>query len=194
MIKVGISGGIGSGKTTVSKVFQTLGVPVFYADDVVKNLYNTDERLQKAMIDLFGATIYENGKLQTQLLAALIFNNNHLLQQVNELTHPLVSTAFAQWTERQKAPYVMLEAAILFECGMDTLMDINISISAPENVRIARVMQRGGISEEQLSLRMSQQWNDEQRNAKADYVIINDNKEALLPQITTIHEKILTHI
>ena len=194
MIKVGISGGIGSGKTTVSKVFQTLGVPVFYADDVVKNLYNTDERLQKAMIDLFGATIYENGKLQTQLLAALIFNNNHLLQQVNELTHPLVSTAFAQWTERQKAPYVMLEAAILFECGMDTLMDINISISAPENVRIARVMQRGGISEEQLSLRMSQQWNDEQRNAKADYVIINDNKEALLPQIIIIHEKILTHI
>ena len=194
MLKVGLSGGIGSGKTTVSKVFQTLGVPVFYADDVVKNLYNTNKRLRERMINLFGTTIYEKGKLQTQLLATLIFNDNRLLQQVNELTHPLVSTAFAQWTEAQKAPYVMLEAAILFESGVDALVDITISISAPENIRTARVVQRGGISEEQLRLRMSQQWSDEQRNAKADYMIINDSKEALLPQIITIHEKILTHI
>jgi len=191
MLKVGLSGGIGSGKTTVSKVFQTLGVPVFYADDTVKNLYDTDKRLQQAMLNLFGPAIYDNGRLQTKVLAALIFNDNRLLHQVNELTHPLVATAFREWAHKQKAPYVLLEAAILFECGMANEMDMNISIAAPENIRIARVIQRDGSPEEQIRQRMSKQWSDEQRNAKADYVIINDDKEALLPQIIAIHEKII---
>jgi len=194
MLKAGISGGIGSGKTTVSKVFQTLGVPVFYADDTVKDLYNTDERLQEAMINLFGPTIYSDGRLQTKVLATLIFNDDRLLHQVNELTHPMVIAVFAEWMQVQKAPYVVHEAAILFECEIDLQMDINISISAPESIRIARVMQRDESSEGQVRQRMSKQWSDEQRNAKADYVIINDNKEALLPQITAIHEKILTLI
>ena len=194
MLKAGLSGGIGSGKTTVSKVFQTLGVPVFYADNTVKECYNTDEGLREAMINLFGPTIYDKGRLQTKVLAALIFNDDHLLHLVNELTHPLVETAFTAWMEVQKAPYVVHEAAILFECGMAGAMDINISVSAPEKVRIARVVQRDGSSEEQVRQRMSKQWSDERRNAEADYVIINDNKEALLPQITAIHKKILAHI
>ena len=194
MLKAGLSGGIGSGKTTVSKVFQTLGVPVFYADDVVKDLYDTDKQLQQAMINLFGTAIYADGRLQRKVLAALIFNDDRLLHQVNALTHPLVSATFARWTQAQKAPYVLHEAAILFECGVAATMDINISISAPEVLRIARVMQRDGCSEEQIRQRMSKQWSDEQRNANADYVIVNDDKEALLPQITTIHEKILTQI
>ena len=191
MLKVGLSGGIGSGKTTVSKVFQNLGVPVFYADDAVKTFYDTDKGLQQAMINLFGSSIYDNGQLQPKVLAALIFNNSQLLRQVNELTHPLVATAFREWAHKQKAPYVLLEAAILFECGMAAEMDMNISISAPENIRIARVAQRDGYPEEQIRQRISQQWSDEERNAKADYVIINDNKEALLPQIIAIHEKII---
>jgi dephospho-CoA kinase len=115
-----------------------------------------------------------------------------LLHQVNELTHPLVSTAFTAWVQEQKAPYVLHEAAILFESGIAGQMDINISISAPETIRIARVMQRDGCSEARVRLRISKQWSDEQRNSNADYVIINDNREALLPQITAIHEKILT--
>jgi dephospho-CoA kinase len=194
MLNVGLSGGIGSGKTTVSKVFQTLGISVFYADDTVKDLYNTDGCLREAMINLFGPTIYEQGQLQTKVLVGFIFNDHQLLKQVNDLTHPLVLTAFNKWVETQAAPYVLLEAAILFECGMSGAMDINISISAPENIRIARVMQRNGSTEEQIRQRMSQQCSDEQRNARADYVIINDNREALLPQITAIHEKILTHL
>jgi len=194
MLTVGLSGGIGSGKTTVSKVFQTLGIPVFYADDTVKNLYDTDIHLQQAMIKLFGSAIYDKGRLQSKALAALIFNDDRLLHQVNELTHPLVAKAFTAWKQVQKAPYVLLEAAILFESGMAEDMDINISISAPDSVRIARVAQRDGSSEEQIRQRMSKQWSDEQRNAKAHYVIINDDKEALLPQIITVHEKILTLI
>ncbi|MDR0296209.1 MAG: dephospho-CoA kinase [Prevotellaceae bacterium] len=192
MFRVGLSGGIGSGKTTVSKVFQTLGIPVFYADDTVKKLYDTDKRLQEAMLNLFGPTIYDKGQLQPKILAALIFNNDRLLRQVNELTHTLLSKAFTEWMQEQKAPYVLHEAAILFECGMAGEMDINISISAPESIRIARVIQRDGSSEEQIRQRISKQWSDEERNAKADYIIINDNKEALLPQITAIHKKIIT--
>ncbi|MCL2133037.1 MAG: dephospho-CoA kinase [Bacteroidales bacterium] len=194
MFKVGLSGGIGSGKTTVSKVFQTLGIPVFYADATVKSLYETDTRLQEAMVNLFGPTIYEQGQLQTQVLARHIFNDDRLLQEVNALTHPLAARAFTVWTQAQKAPYVLLEAAILFESGMAAEMDLMISISAAESVRITRAAQRDGSSEEEIRQRISKQWSDEQRNAKADYVIINDNKEALLPQIITIHEKILTLI
>jgi len=191
MLKAGLSGGIGSGKTTVSKVFQTLGVPVFYADDTVKTLYNTDKQLQQAMLKLCGPAIYDNGRLQTKVLAALIFNDDRLLARVNELTHPMLLTAFTKWAQEQKAPYVLLEAAILFESGIADEMDINISISALEDIRIIRVMQRDNCSEEEIRQRMSKQWSDEQRNAKADYLIINDNREALLPQITTIHEKII---
>jgi dephospho-CoA kinase len=191
MLKVGLSGGIGCGKTTVSKVFQTLGIPVFYADNTVKKLYDTDKSLQQAMLKIFGQAIYKGEQLQPKVLATLIFNDDRLLRQVNELTHPLVLTAFTGWAQEQKAPYVLHEAAILFECGMAGEMDINISISAPEDVRLARVMQRDGYSDEQIRQRMSKQWCDEKRNAKADYVIINDNKEALLPQIIAIHEKII---
>ena len=191
MLKAGLSGGIGSGKTTVSKVFQTLGVPVFYADDAVKSLYNTDKSLQQSMLNLLGTSIYSNGQLQARALATLIFNDDHLLRRVNELTHPILLKAFMAWAQEQKTPYVLLEAAILFEAGIAGEMDINISVSAPESTRIARVMQRDGCSEEEIRLRMSKQWSDEQRNAKADFVIINDNREALLPQIITIHEKII---
>jgi len=194
MLKAGLSGGIGSGKTTVSKVFQTLGIPVFYADNVVKELYNTNEGLHKAMIALLGPSIYKDGKLQTKELAALIFNDKQLLQQVNALTHPLVEEAFNTWAKQQDAPYVLLEAAVLFESGIAAKMDLTISISAPESLRMQRVIQRDCCTKEQVMQRMAEQWSDEQRNGKANFVIVNDEKEALLPQILAIHEKILNRI
>ncbi len=194
MLKAGLSGGIGSGKTTVSKVFQTLGIPVFYADQVVKELYNTHEGLHNAMINLLGPSIYVDGKIQIKELAASVFKDKQLLLQVNALTHPLVEEVFDNWTAQQNAPYVMHEAAILFESGIAAKMDVTISITAPEVLRIQRVMQRDLCTEEQVTLRIASQWSDEQRNAKAGFVIINDEKRALLPQVIAIHEKILNRI
>ncbi len=194
MLKAGLSGGIGSGKTTVAKVFRTLGIPVFYADRVVKELYNTHNGLRNAMTKLFGSSIYVDGQLQTKALAARIFQDQQLLQQVNALTHPLAEAAFNNWVEQQDAPYVMHEAAILFESGIAANMDITISITAPEALRIQRVMQRDLCTEEQVKQRMAAQWSDEQRNAKAGFVIINDEEKALLPQVIAIHEKILNRI
>ncbi len=194
MLKAGLSGGIGSGKTTVSKILQTLGIPVFYADDAVKALYNTHAGLRDAMISLFGPAIYENGQLQRGKLAALIFADNILLQKVNALTHPLAEKAFEQWCAQQSAPYLVHEAAILFESGLARKMDININVSAPEALRISRVVGRDGCSPQQVRERMARQWSDEQRNAKADFIINNDEKEALLPQVIAIHEKILNRI
>ena len=194
MLKAGLSGGIGSGKTTVSKVFQTLGIPVFYADQVVKELYNTHEGLHNAMINLLGPSIYVDGKIQIKELAASVFKDKQLLLQVNALTHPLVEEVFDNWTAQQNAPYVMPEAAILFESGIAAKMDVTISITAPEVLRIQRVMQRDLCTEEQVTLRIASQWSDEQRNAKAGFVIINDEKRALLPQVIAIHEKILNRI
>ncbi len=194
MFKIGLSGGIGSGKTTVSKVFQTLGIPVFYADDAVKGLYNRHNGLRESMIVLLGPNIYIDNILQTKILADIIFNDRKILQQVNALTHPLVEKSFMEWAEQQQAPYVIQEAAILFESGIAEKMDLTISVSAPEVIKIQRVMKRDNCTEEQIRLRMAEQWSDTERNAKADFTIINNEESALLPQILAIHEKILTLI
>jgi dephospho-CoA kinase len=194
MVTVGLSGGMGSGKTVVSRIFHSLGIPVFYADTVTKELYNTHEGLRKALINLLGEHIYQNGCLQRKLMASLIFSDKNLLQKVNALTHPLVLQQFCQWTQQQQTPYVVQETAILFESGISEKMNYTIAVTAPETLRITRIMQRDKLTEQEIKNRLQWQWPDEKRNAKAGFIIVNDDKQALLPQVLTIHENILMHI
>ena len=154
-LKVGITGGIGSGKSTVCKVFSLLGVPVFEADHEAKQLMDSDDRIRKGLIDLFGKSVYtENGRVDRKKLASIIFNDDIQLQKVNELVHPIVRSEFIKWSENQSVPYIVHEAAILFESGFYKLMDFTILVSAPEAERIARVTKRDGNLPEQVRNRM----------------------------------------
>ena len=191
MIKVGITGGIGSGKSTVCKVFRTLGIPIFEADPVAKELMNADPILREKLIHLFGESVYlTNQTIDRKYLSGIVFNNPSLLVQLNTIVHPAVRKSFEDWCETQQSPFVIHEAAILFESGFYKMMDKTIAVVTDEAERIQRVMKRNTISEEQVRQRIRNQWTDEQRIKLADFVIGNNDKELIIPQIIEIDKKI----
>lgn len=183
-IKIGVTGGIGSGKSVVCDIFRLLGVPVFEADAEAKKLINSNEEIKTGLIDLFGDDIYTaNGTINRLKLAGIIFNDEFQLAKVNEIVHPVVRKEFLLWAEKQDATYVVHEAAILFESGFYKMMDFNILVSAPEEMRIQRVAARDGATPQQVRERMSKQWNDEQKRPLANLEIINNNSELIIPQV-----------
>ncbi len=193
MLKVGLTGGIGSGKTYIAKIFETLGVPVFYADAQAHGLMNSDAMLRHGIEEHFGKDLYLSGSLNRAALAQIVFADKSKLQQLNALVHPAVHRAFNCWTHKQAkygVPYVIEEAAILFESGASKKMDKVIAIAASESLRIQRVTSRDKVSEDQVLARMRNQWSDAQRTKEADFVINNEDKELLLPQIVTIDKKL----
>jgi len=190
MFAVGLTGGIGSGKTMVAQLFESLDVPVFYADDEAKKMYDTNSRLREQLENLLGSGLYKDGRLQRSVMAARIFADKVLLEKVNRLVHPLLDERFRAYAAAQHAPYVMMEAAILFESGFYQSMQATVAVTAPEVLRIQRVMQRDNISAVAVRRRMRHQWPDEQRNTQADFVITNDGEKALLPQVIRIHEEL----
>lgn len=193
-IKVGITGGIGSGKSTVCKIFKLIGIPVFEADKVAKYLINSDEKIRNELIQLFGNNIYDsNKKLNKKMLADLIFNDESLLEKVNNLVHPAVRNEFILWHQKQNSKYTVHEAAILFESGFYKMMDFTILVSAPEIPRIERVVKRDKIKPELVESRMSKQWNDEDKRKLASIELVNDNKHLLIPQILEIDKKLKTN-
>ncbi len=188
---VGITGGIGSGKSTDCSVFKILGVPVFEADTEAKKLINTNSVLKTGLIDLFGRDIYTpDGTINRNKLAGIIFNDEVQLTKVNELIHPVVRAEFKNWAEKQTAPYVLHEAAILFESGFYKMMDFTILVSAPEEIRINRVTSRDNSTAAEVKERINKQWPDEQKRKLATVEIINDNKELILPQIIKIDKQL----
>ncbi len=188
---IGITGGIGSGKSLVCEVFRNLGIPVFEADLVARNLYQTDQTLKEEMIRLFGAEVYgSDGKIDRKHLASSIFSSQETLEQVNQLVHPRVREAFHQWHSVQTAPYVLHEAAILFESGFHRMMDATILVTAPGELRIQRVMKRDHISRESVLARMNNQWDESRKVNLADYLICNDGSQLILEQILDIDKKI----
>jgi len=190
-IKVGITGGIGSGKSTICGVFKMLGVPVFEADVEAKQLLNSNPKIKTGLIDLFGQGIYmQNGTLDRKKLADTIFNDKLKLEKVNELVHPVVRSEFEIWAEKQKAAYVINEAAIMFETGLYKRMDYTILISAPKEERIRRVMKRDKISANQVLERMNKQWTDEQKRPLADLEFVTNDKILLIPQIIKIDKQL----
>ena len=191
MMKVGLTGGLGSGKSTVAKVFETLRIPVFYADDESKKITDTSLEVKAQLISAFGEELYKEGKLNRGMLASIIFNDAESIKKVNGIIHPAIADAFTTWAARQKSPYVLQEAAILFETGGYKRFDKNILVSAPEELRIKRVMKRSGWSREEALQRMANQWGESQKISLADFVILNDGSKPLLPQILAIHENLI---
>jgi len=193
MIKVGITGGIGSGKSTVCKVFGILGIPVFEADLIAKQLMNTPG-IQEQLIRMFGTAVYQpDHSLNRKYLAGVVFNNPSLLAQLNGIIHPAVQNVFEEWYQKQQSAYVLLEAAILFESGFYRMMDKTIVVATSMEERIQRVMERDQITEEQVRERIKNQWSDEQRIGMADFVINNNNDELIIPQIIEIDKKLRAH-
>jgi dephospho-CoA kinase len=193
-MKLGITGGIGSGKTSVCKVFNALGIPVFYADSEARKIMNDDERIKVEINRLVGKEIYIDGKLDRQELASLIFGNPGLLKGVNSLVHPAVFDYFEEWADNQYAPYVIMEAAILFESGGSKLVDRVATVFAPVEERIARVTRRNLLTREQVMERIKNQMDDESRIKLSDYTINNSENEMIIPSILKIHEDIIDHL
>lgn len=190
-LKVGITGGIGSGKSTVCKVFKLLGVSVFEADLVAKKLMDSDDRIKTGLVNLFGESVYTpSGIVDRKKLASIIFNNDIQLRKVNELIHPVVRSKFLNWAEKQDAPYVVHEAAILFESGFYKMMDFTILVSAPEEERILRVTKRDGSLPQQVKERMQKQWSDDEKRKLASVEIRNAETDLILPQIITIDKQL----
>jgi len=191
---IGITGGIGSGKSTVCKVFKLLGVPLFEADVVAGKLINSNSEIRNELVQLFGKDIYSaDNKLNRKKLAELIFNNDVLLEKVNNIVHPAVRSEFMNWIKQQKQAYVIHEAAILFESGFYKMMDFTILVSAPEEMRIERVVKRNSIPREQVIARMAKQWPDVEKRKFATLQLVNDNKNLLIPQIIEIDKKLKTN-
>lgn len=193
-IKLGVTGGIGSGKTSVCKVFTILGIPVFSTDPEARKIMENDESVVRRINSIAGRNLYINGKLNRNELASLIFNDNTLLQKVNSLIHPIVFEHFKQWETEQDAPYVIMEAAVLFESGGSKLVDRIATIVAPLEERVERVILRNNLSREQVMERMQNQIDDKIRIKQSDYVIHNSENEMIIPAILKIHNDILTSI
>jgi dephospho-CoA kinase len=191
MLKVGLTGGIGSGKSTVAAIFETLGVPVYYADKEAKRLMIEDEGLIQSIKNLLGEESYINGILNREYIAAIVFNDPKKLEQLNQLIHPLTVSDSLNWMSQQTTPYAIKEAALIFESHSESHLNVNIGVTSPESLRIKRIMERDGIDEVAVRQRMSRQMSEEEKMKRCDFVIKNDESILLTPQVIRIHEKLI---
>jgi dephospho-CoA kinase len=191
MKKIGITGGIGSGKTYVSDVFRSLGVSVFHADSQAKKLMISSEKLIKLLKEEFGNYIYKGSDLNKEKLASIVFSDSNKLQKLNSLVHPIVNEEFNNWCKKQTLPYVIKEAAILFESKSYLGLDAIICVSAPLELRKKRLFNRDNYTEKEIQNRIENQITQEKKEKLSDYIIINDEMDLLLPQIIKIHEELI---
>lgn len=193
MLKAGITGGIGSGKSTIAGIFHALGVPVFYSDAEAAKIVQADAHIIKSLKELLGQDIYDrDGNLDRKKMSELIFKDARLLQKINTLIHPAVFSAFDAWcAERKNFPYVMKEAAILFESGSHKGLDYVITVFSPEQMRIERVKESRGLVARQIHSIIKKQWSEEEKIKKADFVIYNNEEEPVIPQVLKLHKKFL---
>lgn len=183
---IGLTGGIGSGKTLVSSIFEKLGVPVYISDVEAKTIMNTNEKVRSQVTALFGTGAYQNKKLNRKYIAAVVFENKEKLDQLNAIVHPVVKNHFENWYRQQQANFVIKESAILFETGGDKHCNAIILVTAPEDIRICRVMQRDNVSKEEVVARIKNQWPDDQKIPISDYVLHNINKDDTIKRVEEI--------
>ncbi len=191
MYRVGLTGGIGSGKSTVARILETLGIPVYYADDAAKLIMNTDLGLKKEIQAHFGEAAYTGGQLDRKYLADIVFNDRDKLSLLNSLIHPVTIRHSEKWFRRQSAPYAVREAALLFESGASENLDFIIGVYAPKQLRLQRVIKRDGLSADEIQKRMSRQINEEMKMKLCDAVIRNDEQQLVIPQVMEIHRLLL---
>lgn len=192
MLKVGITGGIGSGKSLIAKIFNELNVSVYDADFFAKQLMETDSNVREKIKSLLGSKSYDSNKINTIFIAQKIYSDNKLLRGINNIVHPAVAVQFDEWCKNQKTNYIIKESAIMFESGADKGLDFIISVSSPIELRKQRTLKREGMTLEKLDAIINNQITDEIRNSKASFVLINDEKRPLLPEIIKWHEFFLT--
>ena len=191
MIKVGITGGMGSGKSTVAKVFETLGIPVFYADTRAKILMDENAELKEKIQENFGEDTYVYGKLDRKHLSSIIFNDSKKLALLNSFVHPATIKDADDWMKQQKTHYAIKEAALIFESGAQEYLDYVIGVYSPTTIRIQRVIKRDHITAEEVKLRMNKQIDEEIKMRLCDFVITNDEQKLLIPQVLKIHEELM---
>jgi dephospho-CoA kinase len=189
--KVAITGNIGSGKSTVSKIFAVMGVPVFYADIEARLLYYRKDVKQKMAVHFGNAVFNDAGEIDRQKLANIIFSDKTKLKIINSIIHPLVFQQYAKWLELHKEEaYTLHESAILFENKLEKHYDLIVSVTAPPELRISRIMKRDGVERKKVKDRMKHQWSEAEKNRRSDFVIINDGVHMLIPQVIRIDNEI----
>jgi len=191
MLKVGLTGGIGSGKSTVATIFETLGIPVYYADKEAKRLMIENANLIQSIKELLGEESYSNGILNREYISSVVFNEPKKLEQLNQLIHPLTISDSLNWMLQQSTPYAIKEAALIFESHSESHLDVIIGVTSPESLRIKRVMERDGIDEAAVRQRMSRQMSEDEKIKKCNFVITNDEPFLLTKQVLLIHKTLI---
>ncbi len=191
MLRIGLTGGIGSGKSTVAKIFEVLGVPVYYADDAAKRLMNEDEDLKRQVKEQFGEEAYKDGKLDRKYLGSIVFSSPEKLEALNKLTHPATIADAERWMKRQTTSYAIKEAALIFESGAQQQLDYVIGVTAPAPLRILRTIQRDQVTREEVLARMDKQMDESIKMRLCDFILKNDEQELLLPQVIQLHEQLM---
>ena len=191
MLKIGITGGLGSGKTTVAQIFEVLGIAVYYADAASKRLMNDDVQIKELVQNAFGENIYEDGRLNTKLLADIVFKDVKKLELLNSIVHPATINDADNWMQQQNAPYAIKEAALIFESNSHKFLDFIIGVKAPEKIRIERGMQRDNLSRDEVLARMGKQMKEEEKLKLCNFIIKNDDEHLLIPQVLNLHEKLI---
>jgi dephospho-CoA kinase len=190
-LRIGLTGGLGSGKTTVAKVFEVLGVPVYYADDAAKRIMNSDPEVRKQIINHFGSKSYSASGLNRQYLAAMVFHDKQKLDLLNSIVHPVTINDAEEWMRRQTAAYAIKEAALIFESGAQKDLDLVIGVSAPVSLSIHRAMKRDSLSREEVKRRMDRQISDTIKMRLCDHVILNDEQTLVIPQVLELHRQLM---
>ena len=191
MIRIGLTGGIGSGKTTVAKIFETLGIPVYYADDAAKRIMNEDAALREAIQQNFGEESYTNNTLNRSYLASVVFGSAEKLALLNKIVHPLTIADSEAWMQLQTGPYAIKEAALIFESDVWKDLDKVIGVSSPIELRLQRTMERDGANREAVQARISKQMDEDEKMKRCDFVLYNDETQLLIPQVLALHEKLI---
>jgi dephospho-CoA kinase len=194
-LHIGVTGGIGSGKTVVCRIFETLGYPVFYADDEAKKVMTDDAGLVKEIKQHFGENAYfDDGSLNRKFLSDIVFHDTDKLNILNGLVHPATIRAYQGWAEKQQSSLIFKEAALLFESNSYKLSDFNVLVTAPVSIRIQRVVKRDNVTEAIVKARMDKQMIDEEKEKLADFIVVNDDKRALIPQVLSLNDHFLSLI
>ena len=191
MLSIGLTGGIGSGKSTVAAIFEVLGISVYYADKAAKRLMDEDENVKVAIENNFGKEAYTDNTLNRKYISGIVFNNPDKLVVLNSIVHPATIKDADEWIQKQNSPYIIKEAALLFESGANQKLDYVIGIKAPLELRILRVAKRDNVSREEIVSRMNNQMDEEAKLALCDFIIINDEEQLVIPQVLQLHESLL---
>jgi dephospho-CoA kinase len=191
MLKIGLTGGLGSGKSTVAHIFEVLGIPVYYADAASKRLMNEEGDVKTAVQNAFGKEAYPDGNLDRKYLSEIVFKDEKKLELLNSIVHPATILDAAEWMKKQSAPYAIKEAALIFESGSDKALDFVIGVKAPLTLRLQRAMKRDNISNEEAMARIEKQMNEETKISLCDFVVVNDEQHLVIPQVLALHESLL---